>query len=194
MPKMIVLPQYNLPLEFMQYRFSLFIAVLLCAVVSSGAHGRNWTRVSGLVASIFFTLMYLDVRSLNRVEADLAGLVSTLPPGSRVALSLLDSASARLNGLEHAGAIACLGRCFDYGNYEPPSAQFRVRVSGPNAVVASDMDTAGAIATGEHIVTPAEVPLYAVCAPKQGDAPFELRKLGAGDTTCRVRLAATAGF
>jgi hypothetical protein len=198
MPKSILFPQFHMPLEFMQYRMSLFIAILFCAVVSGGAHGRSLTRISGLLASVFFTMMYLDARSLNRVEMDLAGVVSNLPPNSRVAVALLDSVSWRLNGLEHAGAMACLGRCFDYGNYEPPSAAFRVRVSGPNGVVVSDMDTAGAITTGEHVVTPAEAPLYTVCAAKpgdaQGDAPFELRKLGAGETTCRVRLAATTGF
>jgi hypothetical protein len=162
--------------------------------VAGGAHGRSLTRVSGLLASVFFTMMYLDARSLNRVEADLAGLVSNLPPGSRVAAALVDSTSVRLRGLEHAGAAACVGRCFDYGNYEPPSAQFRVRVSGPNGVVASDMTTVSEIGSGQHIVTPGEAPLYAVCAPKQGDAPFELRKLGAGETTCQVRLLATDHF
>jgi hypothetical protein len=198
MPKMIVFPQYNLPLEFMPYRISLFVAVLLCAVVSGGAHGRNWTRVSGLVASVFFTLMYLDARSLNQVEADVAGLVSTLPPGSRVTAAFVDSASVRLRGLEHVAAAACIGHCFDYGNYEPPSAQFRVRVSGPNGVAASDMATVSEIGSGEHIVTPGEAPLYSVCAPKQadaqGDALFELRKLAAGETTCLVRLPATKHF
>jgi len=206
MPRAIVLPQYHSPLGFMQYRMSLFIAILLCAVLSGGAHGRRLTRVSGLLASLFFTLMYLDARSLNRVEADLAGLFSTLPPDSRVAAALRDSASWRLNGLEHVPALACLERCLDYGNYEPASGQFRVRVSGPNGVVASDIDTAGGITTGEHIVTPAEAPLYTVCAPKPGNAQadagsgagggarFELRKLGAGDTTCQVRLAATTSF
>ena len=70
-----MLPQYNSPLAFMQYRMSLFIAILLCAVVSGGAHGRSLTRVSGLLASLFFTLTYLDARSLNRVEADLCRFV-----------------------------------------------------------------------------------------------------------------------
>ena len=194
MPKVILFPQYQQPLGFMPYRISLFIAVLLCAVVSCGAHGRNLTRVSGLLASVFFTLMYLDARSLNRVETDLAGMVSNLPPSSRVAAALVDSGSWRLKGLEHVGAAACLERCFDYGNYEPPSAQFRVRVSGPNGVVASDMATVSEIGSGEHIVTPGEAPLYTVCAPQAGNAPFELRKLGAGETTCRVRLPATSGF
>jgi hypothetical protein len=194
MPKMILLPQYKMPLEFMPYRISLFIAILFCAVVSSGVQGRSLTRVSGLLASIFFTLMYLDARSLNQVEAKLAGLLSTLPPNSRLVATLVDSASWRLRGLEHVGAAACLGYCFDYGNYEPPSAAFRVRVSGPNGVVASDMTIVSEIGSGEHIVTTGEAPLYAVCAPKQGDAVFELRKLGAGETTCLVRLPATIHF
>ena len=202
MPKVIVLPQYNSPLAFMQYRMSLFVAILLCAVLSGGAHGRSLTRVSGLLASLFFTLMYLDARSLNQIEADLAKLFSSLPRDSRVAAALLDSASWRLNGLEHAASLACLGRCFDYGNYEPTSGQFRVRVSGLNDVVAGDGSIAGDIRSGEHIVTPREAPLYSVCAPKPGDAPgnaqgdarFELRKLGAGETTCLVNLSATSGF
>ena len=193
-PRLIVLPQYNMPMDFMPYRISLFIAVLLCAVVAGGAHGRSLTRISGLLASVFFTMMYLDARSLNRVEADLAVLVSNLPPGSRVTAALVDSASVRLRGLEHAGAAACIGRCFDYGNYEPPSAQFRIRVSGPNSVVASDMTTVSEIGSGQHVVTAAEAPLYSACAPKQGQAPFELRKLGPGETTCLVRLPATNHF
>jgi len=194
-PNVILFPQYQQPLGFMPYRISLFIAILFCAVVSGGAHGRSWTRVSGLLASVFFTLMYLDARSLNRVEADLAALVSNLPPGSRVAAVLLDSARSRLSGLEHVGAAACIGHCFDYGNYEPPGAAFRVRVSGPNPVVASHMAIISEIRRGEHIVTPGEAPLYSVCAPKQGnaqgDALFELRKLAAGETTCLIRMPAT---
>ena len=193
-PTAITLPLYNSPLSFMQFRISLFIAILLCAVMAGGVHGRSLTRISGLLASLFFTLLYLDARSLNRVEADLADLLSNLPPGSRVAATLLDSATWRLNGLEHVGAIACLGRCFDYGNYEPPSAQFRVRVTGPNDVVADDVGVAREISSGQHIVTPREAPLYAVCAPKQGDALFELRKLGAGETTCVVKIPATSRF
>ena len=193
-PNIIMLPQYNSPLGFMQYRISFFIAILLCAVVSGGASGRSLTRVSGLLASLFFTLMYLDARSLNRVEAALADVVSNLPPGSRVAAAVLDSSSWRLNGLEHAGAIACLGRCFDYGNYEPSNAQFRVRVTGPNDVVAGDVSIASDIRFGQHIVTAREAPLYTVCAPKQEDALFELRKLGAGETTCLVKIPATGRF
>jgi hypothetical protein len=194
MPTMILLPQYNIPLQFMPYRMSLFIAILLCAVVSGGAHGSSLTRVSGILASAFFAMLYLDARSLNRVEADLTRVVSNLPPGSRVVAALVDSSSWRLNGLEHAVAGACLGRCFDYGNYEPPSAEFRVRVSGPNGVVVSDTVAVGEITTGEHTVTPGEAPLYIACAPKQGEAPFELRKAGVGETSCQVRLPATITF
>jgi hypothetical protein len=194
MPPVIVLPQYNAPLGFMHARISLFIVILLCAVVSGGAHGRSLTRFSGLLASLFFTLMYLDARSLNRVEADLAGLLSNLPPNSRVAAALLDSASWRLNGLQHVGAAACLGRCFDYGNYEPASGQFRVRVTGPNDVVTDDGRIVDEIESARHIVTPQEAPLYTVCRPEQGSAIFELRKLGAGEITCLVKVPATQPF
>jgi hypothetical protein len=193
MPNSIQLPQYPVPLALMPYRISLFIAVLLCAVMSVGAQGRNLARVSGLLASVFFTLMYFDARSLNQVEAGIVKVVSNLPPGSRVAAAFLDSASWRLNGLQHVGAAACLGRCFDYGNYEPPSAAFRVRVNGPNDVVTDDVRIVAEIESGGHIVTPQEAPLYTVCRAEQGGA-FELRKLGAGETTCLVKIPATGRF
>ena len=105
------------------------------------------------------------------------------------------SSDARsLNRVEHASAIACLGRCFDYGNYKPPSVQFRVRVTGPNDVVAGDVSSASDIRSGQHIVTAREEPLYTVCAAKQKVAFLELRKLGVGETTCLVKIPATGRF
>jgi len=194
LPRMIQFPQYRYPLLFMQHRVSLFIAILFCAVVAGGPHGRSLTRFSSLLAATFFTMLYLDVRSLNQVEVQLTEMFSTLPPRTRVVAALRDSASSRLNGLIHVGSTACLGHCWDYGNYEPSTAQFRVRASAPNGVVVDDMGTVSDIEGGEHIVTPAEAPLYSVCPTKTPGGWFELRRLGAGDTTCLVRIPATKHF
>ena len=66
LPNLIQFPQYRYPLQFMQHRFSLFIAILFCAMVAGGAHGRSLTRASSLLAAAFFTMLYLDVKSLNQ--------------------------------------------------------------------------------------------------------------------------------
>jgi hypothetical protein len=194
LPNEVQFPQYHLPLQYVWYRVSLFIAILFCAMVAGGPHGRSLTRASSLLTAVFFTALYLDVKSLNQVEAELTRLVSDLPPGARLAVALRDSASRRLNGLEHVTSAACLGRCWDYGNYEPSSAAFRVRVSGPNGVVADEMRIVSEIGSGQHIVTLEEAPLYTACPSKVSSAQFELRKLGAGETTCLVRIPATDHF
>ncbi len=100
----------------------------------------------------------------------------------------------QLNGLIHIGSGACIGRCWNYGNYEPATAQFRVQAASPNKVVAGNMVTVGEIEHGRHIVTVQEAPLYSVCPVKGSDTQFELRKLAAGETTCLVRIPAVARF
>jgi len=194
LPRLIQFPQYRYPLEFMQYRVSLFIAIMFCAMVGGGLHGRSLTRASSLIAALFFTILYMDSKSLNQVEAELTRLVSVLPPGQRVVAGFRDSASRRINGLIHVGSAACIGHCWDYGNYEASTGQFRIRASGPNGIVADDMSKVAEIESGEHVITREESPVYSVCLTKGSDTQFELRKMGAGETTCLVRIPATKHF
>lgn len=194
MPHAILFPQYLFPLEFMPFRLSLFIAIFFCAMVAGGPHGRSLTRASSILAGAYFTMLYVDAKSLNQVEQEVTRLVLRLPPESRVVTALADSGSPRLNGLIHVGSSACLGRCWDYGNYEPPTGQFRIRVAGPNGIVVDNMQKVAEIESGKHVVTSQEAPLYNFCPSKTGGAPFELRKLDAGQTTCLPGVAATNQF
>jgi hypothetical protein len=193
LPSTIKLPQYQLGLLFVPERVSLFVAILFCAVIGGGRHGRGMTRLSLLLAIAFFMFLYLDVRAINQVDAEITDLVSDLPPGQRVTASLFDSGS-NLNGLVHVLDWACIGRCFDYANYEPPSAAFRVRVLGPNGVVASTTAIGQEIEFGHHIVTPQEAPLYSLCPATNPDRRFQLEKLTAGDATCTLKLEVTPQF
>lgn len=139
-------------------------------------------------------MLFLDAKSLNQVDAQLNKIVAALPPGQRVVAAFEDSSSVQLNGLIHVGSGACIGRCWDYGNYEPATAQFRVQTTGPNKVVAGDMPVVAELEHGHHVVTAQEAPLYSVCFVKGSDTQFELRKLAAGETTCLVRIPAANHF
>ena len=99
-----------------------------------------------------------------------------------------------LNGLIHIGSAPCIGHCWDYGNYEPSTGQFRVRAPRPNGVVVDDMRLVNQIEFGKHIVTREEAPIYSVCPSKTAAAGFEFRRLEAGETTCLVRIPATHNF
>ena len=194
LPQQIQFPQYRFPLALIQPRISFFIAVFFCAVVAGGLHGRGLTRASCLLAGAFFTMLFLDAKSLNQVDAKLNKIIAALPPGQRVVAAFEDSSSVQLNGLIHIGSGACIGRCWDYGNYEPATAQFRIQASGPNKVVAGDMLEVAEIEHGRHVVTAQESPLYSVCPVTGSATPFELRKMTAGATTCLVRIPAVTHF
>jgi hypothetical protein len=194
LPSGIQFPQYRFALQFVPERVSFFVAILFCAMVAKGEHGRSLTRASCLLAAVFFVALFLDMKSLNQVEAQVTDLVSTLPPGERVVAILRDSSDTRTYGMAHVSSGACIGHCWDYANYEPSTGQFRIQAPHPNGVVASDITIVKAIENGNHVVTPDEAPLYSVCPAKQSGRMFELRKLGAGDMTCLVTIPGTEPF
>lgn len=192
LPFGIQFPSYQFGLLFISDRISLFVAILFCAVIGGCRYGRGITRLSALVAAAFFSFVYMDEKAMNLVQAQITDLLAGLPPGQRVVVALQDSGSNRLNGLVHIGSGACVGHCFDYANYEAATGQFRIRVAGPNSFVAPTMKLVRELELGEHIVTPAEAPLYSICPSTNPSQQLALRKLAAGDKTCLVLIQAVS--
>jgi hypothetical protein len=191
LPSAIQFPQYQHVLAYIPQRVSLLSAVFLCITVGKLTPGRWIRRLLALVMTMFFTFLYLDDRALNLVGNEVAASVEKLPAGQRVVASISDS-ETRLNGLGHVVDRACVGHCFSYGNYEPATAQFRIRIDGQNPVVANSMETVKSLEDGGHLVTPNEAPLYSVCGCGGPGNPFCLRTLSAGERTCSFSLPLTA--
>ena len=187
LPAAIKLPQYQHVLAYIPQRISLWSAIFLCLVVGHSRQGRWTRRFLALVATTYFTFLYLDDRAFNRVENEVTNLVTGIPPGLRVVASITDTDS-RSNAMAHVIDRACIGHCFSYADYEPATAQFRIRPMGPNPVVADSMQTVQDIEFGRHIVTAREAPLYSVCPCEHSEKRFCLRALGAGDRTCVFSL------
>jgi len=182
-PSAILLPQYQHVLAYIPQRISLLAGIFFIMMVGRARYGRGITRFTALIATVFFTCLYLDGAAFNRVENEVAGLVAKLPPGQRVVAGLSDS-GARLNALLHVADRACIGHCFSYGNYEPSTAQFRIRITEPNRVIAPTMTVVQELEEGQHVVTAAEEPLYSVCPFAQESEHFYLRAIHAGEQTC----------
>ncbi len=188
LPSAIQFPQYSHLLAYIPQRVSLAGAVFFCMMVGEVAHGRGLARWAALPAALFFVFLYLDDRAFNSLENEITRLVEQLPPGQRVVAAITDS-DTRLNAPLHMIDRACIGHCFSYGDYEPATGQFRIRITGPNAVAAPNMKVVQDIENGEHIVTPQEAPLYSVCRnDKTGEGRFLLRALQAGERTCGFTL------
>jgi hypothetical protein len=166
LPGGVLLPGFHHQLEFIAERMSLAGAVLFCALIASVRLPRPLVGAMAAIAAVFFGLSYTDERALNRVETEMERVVAQLPAGQRVVSALADPES-RIQSLAHAVDRICVGRCFSYANYEPATAQFRVRAYRENPFVVSDYGDSRRIQTGGYVVKPRDLPLYNIdlCRP-----------------------------
>ena len=133
-------------LSYITIRLSLLSAILLCALISVHPIGRFARIASVTLTLVFFSFTFIDERALNALEDQAGRAVRSLPPGSRV-ISTLRDRHLYVQALEHIADRPCIGHCFDFGNYEPSTGQFRLRAHSGNTYVVSNYNE---IADFEH--------------------------------------------
>jgi hypothetical protein len=84
----------------------------------------------------------------------------------------------RFDPLTHATDRVCLGRCYRYANYEPFTAQFRIRAIAENPIVMSNYTESWMIQAGVYQVKDRDLPLYQVVLDRTGHV--FIRQLQAG--------------
>ncbi len=177
LPGEVYLSAYNNSLAFISERMSLAEGVCVCALLAAVPMGRVQRYAAVIVALLFFVFLFRDERVLNRFEDRVDRAVAGLPRGQRVVSSIVDL-EPRINPLIHMIDRACLGRCYSYANYEPSTAQFRIRANGPNPFVVSEYSDSWNLQMGEYAVRPGDAPLYALAVSGSGE--IIVRNLGAG--------------
>jgi hypothetical protein len=178
-PGSILLPGYGHALVYIAERMSLAAAVLACALAAPARPGAS-SAAFAAIALVFFSFLYRDERTLNRFEDRLDAVVAQVPEQQRVILGVRDP-TLRVNALAHMIDRACIGRCYSYANYEASTRQFRVRVEGPNAIVASTYAESSALQSGGYLVRSFDLPLYQVVVEPTGE--LALDSLSAGEPT-----------
>jgi hypothetical protein len=161
-------------------RFTTISAVLLCCLLGAMRPGKWHLAATGVIAALFFAFLWQDTGRINRMEAQIAQLVSKLPPGQRVMGSIVSDDTTRVLK-QHILDRACIGHCFSYGNYEPGSHDFRVRARPGNAYVLADFDQAAATEDGDYVVQPRDLPLYQVYECGDDGQKFCIAPLHAGE-------------
>jgi len=186
-PTRIELPQYKMALTFVTERMTLLQGVLICAFLAS-AKPPKWLAAAFIpLALIYFAFLYADTAALNKMELRMEALTASLSPNDRVFSSFRYSDS-KVGLLDHTLDRVCLGRCLSFGNYEPVSAAFRVRVTAPNPIaVASIADYAG-LRDGGYIVKQSDLPLYQIVLCDENARDLCLKRLEAGDVTKQYLL------
>lgn len=177
LPTTVALPGFNHALVFIGERMSLGVGICICAMLAM-AQARPQQRYGLiLLAAVYFLFLFRDERVLNGFEDRMDGIVAQVPPGQRVVSPIIDP-GLRVNALAHMVDRACMGRCFSYANYEPSTAQFRIRAVEVNPVVAEQYNDAWELQTGRHIVKDRELPLFRIGVSGEGRLAVESLKAG----------------
>ena len=177
LPTTVWIPGYQRALLFIAERMSLTAGVLVLAAVATGSSRRWHGWATGLLAAVFFLFLYGDERALNGFEDRMNEAVARLPPMARVVSNA--QADLRANALSHIVDRACIGRCYSYANYEPPSGQFRIRVTGPTSIVEPTGPLALHMERGDSAVLDRDLPLYRISVAADGSLAVDSMAAGA---------------
>lgn len=182
----ITVPAYGMGVTFLPERFTSITAVLLLCVVGC-ARLKGWMTVAlSALAIVFFFWMYQDTGVLNRMEKQALLLVGTLPSGSRVVETIWTLPGSRVAALQLVDR-PCIGRCFDFSNYEPSTRQFRIRCAVKSAIVVSKAADGLAMREGRYLVKAEDLPLAEIYQCDERDlGKLCLRELVAGESTGRL--------
>ena len=177
LPDQIFPPGYEMGFEFIRGRFSLLVAIAICALLASARPRLPEMALAAVCACAFFATFYVENRGLNLFEDKLTRRVQTLPPGSRV-IARLDP-PGRFSQTTHMIDRVCIGRCFSYANYEPTTNLFRIRIIGTSPLVAPD-PVAAEMQNGSYVPPRGSPPYYEVdyCP---GTLELCVKLLGAAD-------------
>lgn len=161
LPTGVLIPSYKHVLAFIAERMSLGLGVCVCALLAVARPGAFARYALLALMLLFFGFLYHDQGVFNGLEDRMEAAVAQMPVGQRV-VSGINSPNLRVNALAHMIDRTCVGRCYSYANYEPSTAQFRVRAVAQNPFVVFNYEDSWRLQTGSYIVKPQDIPLYKV--------------------------------
>ena len=159
MPGSIWLPIYTAGLTYITLRLSLLSVILFCAVIAPLRMHAVEKAITAALLVLFFSFTYVDERSINSVEYKIAQAIATLPSGARVVATVRD-AGLILPALQHLVDRPCIGRCFDFADYEPATTQFRLRAKAGNPYVMTNIQDVLDLENTELVWRRRDIELY----------------------------------
>ena len=148
-------------------RLTIISAIFGLSILSTLRPSKPAALATLACSIFFFSLLYRDTATLNRLEAHAESLTASLPFGTLVIPTLASPRDSRIQFLHHIVDRACIGRCFTYSNYEPSSAQFHVRVNPGSPLIANSATDAQEMEAGNYIVRASDPPFVDIyqCSP-----------------------------
>lgn len=193
LPTSLVWPGTRHSLFFIDWRLALWFTLFLHAWLCARLPSRFTLRACSAVAAVYFVLLASDWQALGQVERAFHEAARRLPPGSR-AITDVTTIPSSMNPMLHMLDRACIGHCFSYGNYEPSTAQFRLRVRPGSPVVLDSPRDVFALMEGRYVVRRGDLPLYGLLIHEGATFALEVRPLRAGETVRRTIVPLPQGW
>jgi hypothetical protein len=149
---------------------------------------RMWhTTGFAALAMVFFIFLWQDSAFVNRLESNAEKLTDELPFGTRIVSTVWAPPGSRITFIGHVVDRACIRHCSNYGNYEPSSKQFRVRVRPGSALAISVPDDAEDMGAGVYEVQEEDLPLKEIYQCDEHDlSKLCIRDLAEGEKNGRI--------
>lgn len=174
-------------LALLSGRLTSVSAAVFCCLLGV-MRPRKWHLIGfAAIAAAFFTFLYQDTATINRIEEQAERLERTLPPNQRVLATILPLPGSRIS-IQHIADRACIGYCFSYGNYEPGSAEFRIHALSGNPYVMSSFDAVPDMEDGTYEVQPEDLPAYQLYQCSSSGKNLCIRPLEAGEENNRLGI------
>lgn len=170
LPNSILLPQYDGAVSYIAERFTLAVAILGCCVLAGLKPRVVFGLICGFIAVLYFTMVYQSAAKTYALERQVDALVQMVPENARVLATIFPFKDSRVFN-HHVADRACIGRCFNIGNYEAATRQFRLRAGPGNRFVTPSIAESNQIMLGIYSVRPEDLPLWQFfqCGPTEVD-------------------------
>jgi hypothetical protein len=140
LPSWIQFPIYGIAFTSIHVRLSLMTGVVGAAILG-GARPSSLMKVGiAGVAVLFAVFLFRDAHRQAGFQRQVDSLVSRVPTGQRVCAPFTDRRITRLGQFYTMVSRACIGHCFDFGDYEAATRMFRLRADSGNSTIAWKMN------------------------------------------------------
>ncbi|HEX4750479.1 MAG TPA: hypothetical protein VH302_13120 [Bryobacteraceae bacterium] len=184
-PELIFLPQFAAPVALFVSRGTMLCAVLLLCVIACLQPQRWQLAAFSVLAAALFAFLFQDTGKLGQIEDRAQQMFRALPYGSRIAVTIGPPPVSRMWFICHMLDRACIGHCFTYTNYEPPSGQFWIHSKSNSRTAMSSAEEQGNMQFGTYKVKESDLPLKQIYQCRVEDiGTLCMRDLHAGEINC----------
>ncbi|HEX2671167.1 MAG TPA: hypothetical protein VHM25_09870 [Polyangiaceae bacterium] len=181
-------------------RLSLLTPLLLLGSLPVPPPRLALRALAWVAVACFFSFLYVDLSVAARLEARMEALMQTKPEGERFVTYLWDfdpsqqpqpmlrrvlhkiSQAVLIHGISLKDLLsrACIGRCFDYQNYEPATGQFRIRAKPGNSLVLATVQEIALMEGGYYVRKASDPPLHLLyrCGPERAELCLHSLEIG----------------